>query len=154
MCVVKILYNQYNYNNYGFSNEIHFPWIAATKLSHPFSKSWKVHVWAGLLLINSCSFLHNCFCCFFISTSEECKASTCSSALEAYNKALLHSLTKLITIFNKIGSHIGALASASKLTWLRVSQGGPWTFPNCFCDINPNFVSCWAIFTWSMGPKT
>ena len=61
---------------------------------------------------------------FFISTSEECKASTCSSTLEAYNKALLHSLTKLITTFNKIGSHIGALASASKLTQLRVSQGG------------------------------
>lgn len=50
---------------------------------------------------------------YVLSTSEECKASTCSSTLEAYNKALLHSLTKLITTFNKIGSHIGALASAS-----------------------------------------
>ncbi|XP_029203980.2 LOW QUALITY PROTEIN: protein phosphatase 1 regulatory subunit 21-like [Acropora millepora] len=50
---------------------------------------------------------------YVLSTSEECKASTCSSTLEAYNKALLHSLTKLITTFNKIASHIGALASAS-----------------------------------------
>lgn len=50
---------------------------------------------------------------FVLSTSEECKASTCSNTLEAYNKALLHSLTKLITIFNKIDSHIAVLASAS-----------------------------------------
>lgn len=49
------------------------------------------------------------------STSEECKASTCSNTLEAYNKALLHSLRKLITIFSKIDAHIGVLASASKL---------------------------------------
>lgn len=54
------------------------------------------------------------FCTFFCSTSEECKASTCSSTLEAYNKALLHSLSKLITIFNKIDSHIRILGSASK----------------------------------------
>ena len=52
---------------------------------------------------------------FFDSTSEECKASTCSSTLEAYNKVLLHSLSKLITIFNKIDSHIRILGSASKL---------------------------------------
>ena len=48
------------------------------------------------------------------STSEECKASTCSTTLEAYNNALLHSLRKLITVFNKIDTHIGALASASE----------------------------------------
>lgn len=50
---------------------------------------------------------------FVLSTSEECKASTCSTTLEAYNNALLHSLRKLITVFNKIDTHIGALASAS-----------------------------------------
>lgn len=50
---------------------------------------------------------------YVLSTSEECKASTCSSTLEAYNKALLHSLSKLITIFNKIDSHIRILGSAS-----------------------------------------
>lgn len=50
---------------------------------------------------------------FVLSTSEECKASTCSNTLEAYNKALLHSLRKLITIFSKIDAHIEVLASAS-----------------------------------------
>lgn len=50
---------------------------------------------------------------YVLSTSEECKSSNCSSTLEAYNKALLHALTKLITIFSKIGSHIRVLASAS-----------------------------------------
>ena len=58
-------------------------------------------------------------CCIFLttcSTSEECKASTCSSTIAAYNKALLHSLTKLITIFNKVDTHIRVLGSASKLT--------------------------------------
>jgi len=50
---------------------------------------------------------------YVLSTSEECKASTCSSTLEAYNKALLHSITKLITIFNKIDTHVRVLASAS-----------------------------------------
>lgn len=47
------------------------------------------------------------------STSEECKASTCSTTLEAHNKAVLHSLRKLITVFNKIDTYIGVLASAS-----------------------------------------
>ena len=55
------------------------------------------------------------FLVFVCSTSEECKASTCSNTLEAYNKALLHSLRKLITIFSKIDAHIEVLASASKL---------------------------------------
>ena len=50
------------------------------------------------------------------STSEECKASTCSATLEAHNKAVLHSLRKLITVFNKIDTYIGVLASASKST--------------------------------------
>ena len=50
------------------------------------------------------------------STSEECKASTCSTTLEAHNKAVLHSLRKLITVFNKIDTYIGVLASASKST--------------------------------------
>ena len=55
------------------------------------------------------------FLVFVCSTSEECKASTCSNTLEAYNKALLHCLRKLITIFSKIDTHIEVLASASKL---------------------------------------
>ena len=50
------------------------------------------------------------------STSEECKASTCSTTLDAHNKAVLHSLRKLITVFNKIDTYIGVLASASKST--------------------------------------
>lgn len=50
---------------------------------------------------------------FVLSTSEECKASTCSTTLEAHNKAVLHSLRKLITVFNKIDTYIGVLASAS-----------------------------------------
>ena len=50
------------------------------------------------------------------STSEECKASTCSTTLEAHNKAVLHSLRKLITVFNRIDTYIGVLASASKST--------------------------------------
>lgn len=50
---------------------------------------------------------------YVLSTSEECKASTCSSTIEAYNKALLHSLTKLIAIFNKVDTHIRVLGSAS-----------------------------------------
>lgn len=76
----------------------------------------------GLKTFNRCSILsinteasNNLACLISISTSEECKASTCSNTLEAYNKALLHSLTKLIAIFNKIDSHIAVLASASKL---------------------------------------
>ena len=54
------------------------------------------------------------FLYFVSSTSEECKASTCSKSLEAYNKALLQSLRKLITIFSKIDAHVEVLASASK----------------------------------------
>ncbi|KAJ7354820.1 hypothetical protein OS493_029826 [Desmophyllum pertusum] len=50
---------------------------------------------------------------FVLSTSEECKSSICSKTLEAYNKAVLHSLRKLITTFSKIDTHIGVLASAS-----------------------------------------
>ena len=68
-----------------------------------------------------------------VSTSEECKASTCSSTLEMHNRASLHSLKKLITVFSKIDSHVRVLASASE--YRGPVRGGPVT-PYPFNSVN------------------